>query len=61
MENTIITTGFINDSGALEIPGVYFEDGQMIDVVITLIPGKLQIAIYPHDEDEGDDMCRCTS
>ncbi len=56
MENTIITTGFINDSGALEIPGVYFEDGQMVDVVITLIPGKLQIAIYPHDEDEGDDM-----
>ena len=58
MENTIITTGFINDSGALEIPGVYFEDGQLVDVAITVMPGKLQIAIYPPDVDEDDgDLC----
>ena len=58
MENTIITTGFINDSGALEIPGVYFEDGQLVDVAITVTPGKLQVAIYPPDADEDDsDLC----
>ena len=58
MENTIITTGFINDSGALEIPGVYFEDGQLVDVAITVMPGKLQVAIYPPDADEDDsDLC----
>ena len=54
MENTIITTGFINDSGALEIPGVYFEDGQLVDVAITVMPGKLQVAIYPPDADKDD-------
>ena len=54
MENTIITTGFINDSGALEIPGAYFEDGQLVDVAITVMPGKLQVAIYPPDADEDD-------
>ena len=58
MENTIMTTGFINDSGALEIPGVYFEDGQLVDVAITVMPGKLQVAIYPPDADEDDsDLC----
>ncbi|MBQ4466234.1 MAG: hypothetical protein II916_09795 [Oscillospiraceae bacterium] len=58
MENTIITTGFINDSGALEIPGVYFEDGQLVDVTITVMPGKLQVAIYPPNEDDkGNDLC----
>ena len=58
MENTIITTGFINDSGALEIPGVYFEDGQWVDVTITVMPGKLQVAIYPPNEDDkGNDLC----
>ena len=58
MENTIITTGFINGSGALEIPGVYFEDGQLVDVAITVMPGKLQVAIYPPDADEDDsDLC----
>ena len=54
MENTIITTGFINDSGALEIPGVYFDDGQLVEVAITVMPGKLQVAIYPPDADEDD-------
>ena len=58
MKNTIMTTGFINDSGALEIPGVYFEDGQLVDVAITVMPGKLQVAIYPPDADEDDsDLC----
>ncbi len=58
MENTIITTGFINGSGALEIPGVYFEDGQLVDVAITVMPGKLQVAIYPPDEDDDcSDLC----
>lgn len=34
-KNEIRTKGFINDNGNIEVPGVFFEDGSILNVTIT--------------------------
>lgn len=48
-KNEIRTKGFINDNGNIEVPGVFFEDGSILNVTITVIPGKFEVAIFPSE------------
>lgn len=48
----------MNEGGAIEIPGVCFEDGIEVKVAITVRPGVMEVGIFPIDEDEDcDDLC----
>lgn len=49
MKNKIHTKGFVNDDGCIEIPGVFLEDGAILNVTITVIPGKFEIAVFPSE------------
>lgn len=48
-KNEIHTKGFINDNGNIEVPGVFFEDGSVLDVTITVATGKFEVAIFPSE------------
>lgn len=52
--NVIYTKGFINESGFIEIPGIFLEEGAIVDIAITVIPGNFEIAILPSETDEAD-------
>ncbi len=54
MKNTVYTKGFVNDDGNIEIPGVFFEDGSILNVTITVIPGKFEIAVFPSEMRQED-------
>lgn len=52
MENMIYADGYVNKNGAIVIPGVSLEDGTDVEVVIHVCPGRLEVAIFPTDEDD---------
>lgn len=48
-KNEIHTKGFINDNGNIEVPGVFLEDGSVLNVTITVVPGEFEVAIFPSE------------
>lgn len=52
MKNVICTKGFINDSGDIEVPGVFFEEGAEVDLKISVERGKFEIAIFPSGDEK---------
>ena len=40
MKNMIYTKGFINNSGDIEVPGVFFEEGAEVELKISVARGK---------------------
>lgn len=51
-ENTIYTTGYIDNDGRIAVPGVYLEDGAKVKLAIKVKPGRFEVAMFPNDEDE---------
>lgn len=49
-KNTIHAKGYIDDDGKIAVPGVFLEDGAKVELEITVIPGKFEIAMYPSEE-----------
>ena len=52
MENMIYADGYVNKNGAIVIPSVNLEDGTDVEVVIHVCLGRLEVAIFPADEDD---------
>lgn len=48
-KNTIYTTGFVNDDGCIEIPGVFLEDGIEVELAITAMPNRFEVAMFPSE------------
>lgn len=46
MKNMIYTKGFINNSGDIEVPGVFFEEGAEVELKISVARGKFEIALF---------------
>lgn len=47
MKNMIYTKGFINNSGDIEVPGVFLEEGAEVELKISVARGKFEIALSP--------------
>ena len=50
MKNVICTKGFINDSGDIEVPGVFFEEGAEVELKISVERGRFEIALFPSED-----------
>ena len=50
MKNVICTKGFINNSGDIEVPGLFFEEGAEVELKIWVERGKFEIALFPSEE-----------
>ena len=50
MKNVISTKGFINNSGDIEVPGLFFEEGAEVELKIWVERGKFEIALFPSEE-----------
>ena len=57
MKNMIYTKGFINNSGDIEVPGVFFEEGAEVELKISVARGKFEIALFPSEDNEDCDGC----
>lgn len=55
MKNYIYTNGFINDSGAIEVPGVFLEEGVKVKLKIEVADGRFEIALFPSEEQKNTD------
>ena len=49
MKNMIYTKGFINNSGDIEVPGVFLEEGAEVELKISVARGKFEIALFPSE------------
>ena len=49
MKNMIYTKGFINNSGDIEVPGVFLEEGAEVELKISVARGKFEIALLPSE------------
>lgn len=56
MKNTIYTKGFVNDDGCIEIPGVFLEDGAEVNVAISVESGKFEVAMFPSEDDDDENI-----
>ena len=54
-KNTVYTKGFVNDNGHIEVPGIFLEDGAEVDIAVTVIPGRFEIALLPSEMSEDTD------
>lgn len=50
MKNMIYTKGFINNSGDIEVPGVFLEEGAEVELKISVARGKFEIALFPSED-----------
>ncbi len=50
MKNMIYTKGFINNSGDIEVPGVFLEEGAEVELKISVVRGKFEIALFPSED-----------
>ena len=51
MKNVICTKGFINDSGDIEVPGVFFEEGAEVELKIWVKRGRFEMALFPSENE----------
>ncbi len=56
-KNTIYTNGFVNNDGAIEVPGVFLEDGTKVHLKITAMPGFFEVAMFPFEAENADFDC----
>lgn len=50
MKNMIYTKGFINNSGDIEVPGVFLEEGAEVELKISVARGKFEIALFASED-----------
>ena len=50
MKNMIYTKGFINNSGDIEVPGVFLEEGAEVELKISVARGKFEIALFSSED-----------